>query len=248
MTAAVKNLVKARPADKEFLLSTNIPFLDSNPDAFSTRFQEDFKPSPNKKTVSFSLPSLAQVDHKDVRYIKEYLTEAMVSYKRHPLPQITHIPRWTTLCTNFKMQTDNREVAFLTTHSQKFQPLPFLARRAPIRKALAIKKIQQVEKTPESTNQASFTPQHGSPVVKATVKHLEEGFPTIKGDGCHRNFVSQYGNTYQGAWSRAAQPVEKTSTTTHFRVKCEIKILHSKSYWSTWGQPPGLLGEGFMER
>lgn len=172
MTAVVKNLIRARPADKEFLLSTNIPFLDGNPDAFSTRFQEDFQPSSPKKIVSFSLPTPAQVDHKDVRYIKEYLTDALVSYKRHPLPQITRIPRWPALCTNFKMQTDNRKDTFLTTQSQKFQPQPFQARRAPIQPVLAIKKIQQVEWTAESTSQASFTPQHVSPVVKATVKHL----------------------------------------------------------------------------
>lgn len=40
---------------------------------------------------------------------------------------------------------------------------------------------------------------------------VEKSFPTFKGDGCHRSFVSQYGNTYQGAWSRAAQPVEKVT-------------------------------------
>ncbi|XP_036970256.1 uncharacterized protein LOC119028417 [Acanthopagrus latus] len=209
MTAVGKDLIRARPANKEFHLSSNVPFLDSNPDAFSTRFQEDFQPSSPKKTVSFSLPTLAQVDHKDVRYIKEYLTDALVSYKRHPLPQITRIPRWTALCTNFKMQTDDKEDTFLTTQSQKFQPQPFQARRDPILPVLAIKKIQEVEWTPESTSKASFTPQHVSPVVKATVKHLEKGFPTFKGDGCHRTFVSQYSNTYQGAWSRAAQSVEK---------------------------------------
>ena len=40
---------------------------------------------------------------------------------------------------------------------------------------------------------------------------VEKGFPTFKGDGCHRTFVSQYSNTYQGAWSRAAQSVEKVT-------------------------------------
>lgn len=173
MTAVVKTLIQARPVGKEVLLSTNIPFLDrNNPDAFSTRFKEDFQPFSSKKVEPVCPPAPAQVDHKDLRHNKEYLTEAMVSYHPHPLPRMTRTPRWTTLCTNFKMQTDPGEAAFLTTQSQKFRPQPFQPPPTPIRQTEAIKKIQQVEKLPESTNKASFTPHCGSPVIKATVKHL----------------------------------------------------------------------------
>ncbi|XP_044056382.1 uncharacterized protein si:dkey-13m1.5 [Siniperca chuatsi] len=210
MTAVVKTLIQAHPVGKEFPLSTNIPFMDrNNPDAFSTCFREDFKTFSSKKAEPAHQPTPAQMDHKDLRHIKEYLTEAMVSYQHLPLPQMTRTPRCTKLYTNFKMQTDPGEVALLTTQSKKFWPQPFQHPPTPIQQTLAIKQIQQVDKIPESTNKASFIPHHGSHVVKATAKHLEEGFPTIKGDRRHRNFVSQYNKTFLGAWSRAAQSVEK---------------------------------------
>ncbi|CAB1420341.1 unnamed protein product [Pleuronectes platessa] len=34
----------------------------------------------------------------------------------------------------------------------------------------------------------------------------------MKGDECHRSFVSHYNDTFQGAWSRAAQPVDQHSS------------------------------------
>lgn len=40
---------------------------------------------------------------------------------------------------------------------------------------------------------------------------VEEGFPTIKGDGRYCSFVSQYNNTFHGAWSRASQPAAKVT-------------------------------------
>lgn len=100
MTAVVKTQIQPHPVGKEVVLSSNIPFLDRNPDAFSTRFQEDFQPLSTKKAEDVRRPTPAQVDHKDLRYIKEYLTEAMDSYQRHPLPQMTRTQHWTTLCTN----------------------------------------------------------------------------------------------------------------------------------------------------
>lgn len=173
MTAVVKTLIPAHPV--EFLLSTNIPLRDKhNPDAHSTRFWEDFQPCSSKKVEMVRQLTTAQVDQKDLRHIKDYLTEARVSYHRHPLPQMTRTPRWSTLCTNFKMQTDPREVAFLTTQSQEFRIQHFQAPPAPIRPTQAIKKIQQMEEPPESTNKATYTPHYGSPNVKATVKHLGE--------------------------------------------------------------------------
>ncbi|KAL7397247.1 hypothetical protein ABVT39_019155 [Epinephelus coioides] len=213
MTAMVKTLIQARPVGKDFLLSTNIPFLDrNNPDAFTKHFQEDFQPFSSKKQEVVPPPIPAQVDHKDLRHIKEYLTEARVSYHCHPLPQITRTPPLTALHTNFKMQTDPGEVTFLTTQSQKFQPWPFQHPPTPIRHTETTKKIQHVETLPESTSKASFTPHHHCPVVKAASKHLEEGFPTIKGDRRHQRFASEYNDTFQGAWTRAAKPVEKPSS------------------------------------
>lgn len=38
-----------------------------------------------------------------------------------------------------------------------------------------------------------------------------EGFPTIKGDKRESGFLSHYNNTFQGAWSRPVQPVEKVT-------------------------------------
>ncbi|CAK6972187.1 uncharacterized protein LOC122989106 isoform X1 [Scomber scombrus] len=213
MTAVVKTLIPARPVGKDSFLSTNIPFLDrNNPKAFSTSFKEHFQPVCSKKADPVSHPSPAQVDHKDLRYIKEYLTEAMVSYQRHPLPQITRTPSWAKLYTNFKMQRDHGEVGFLTTQSQTFQPRPFQPPSASIQPSLAIKTMQQVEQFPESIQKDSYPPKNGSPPIKPTVKHLVEGFPTIKGDRRESGFLSHYNNTFQGAWSRPVQPVEKHSS------------------------------------
>lgn len=171
MTAVVKTLLPARPV-KSFL-STNIPFLDrNNPDEFSTRFQEDFQHLSFKKVNSIPQPTPAQVDHKDLRHIKEQLTEAKESYPHHPLPKRTRKPQWTTLYTSFKMQTDAEEVDFQTTQSQTFCPKPFHPPATLMRPLQSIKNIQQEEKPPESTNKSTFTPHQSSPVVKATAKHL----------------------------------------------------------------------------
>ncbi|XP_051233428.1 uncharacterized protein si:dkey-13m1.5 [Dicentrarchus labrax] len=235
MTALVKTLVQARPVGKN-RLSTNIPFPDNNPDVYSTSFQEDFQPFTSKKAEPFSLPTHVEVDHKDLRYFKDYLTEAMVSYQRHPLPQIHCTPHWNALRTNFKMQTDPGEDHFLTTQSQKFPHHPFQPLRTPIRQPLAAKKIQQLEKLQESTTRASFTLHRGSPVVKVKVKHLEEGFPTIKGDKRQHSFVSEYDKTFQGAWSRAAQSVDKH--TSSVPMGDPVKIVERKTtHAASFSQP-----------
>lgn len=48
-------------------------------------------------------------------------------------------------------------------------------------------------------------------VIQSKHFSVEEGFPTIKGDGRHHSFVSQYNDTFQGTWSTAAQSVEKVT-------------------------------------
>lgn len=169
MPAVVKTLIPAGPA--EFLPSTIMLFLDKdNSDVYSTQFQEDREPRSSQKAEPVRQPTPAQVDHKDLRHIKEYLTEVKVSYQRHPLPQMTRTLRWTMLCTNFKMPTDPGKVTLITTQSQNFQP--FQVPPTPIRPQQAIKNIQRKKKLPESTNKATFTAHRGLSIVKAAVKHL----------------------------------------------------------------------------
>ncbi|XP_034439654.1 uncharacterized protein LOC117760616 isoform X1 [Hippoglossus hippoglossus] len=156
----------------------------------------------------------------------------MASYQCHPLPQMTRTPQMTRLRTNFEMQTDPEEVAFLTTYSQKFQAWPFQVPPTPIRPTQAVKNNQHVEKLPESTNRSTFTPHHSPSIVKATAKHLD-GFPTIKGDERHRSFVSHYNDTFQGAWSRAAQPVDQHSSSVIIGdpvTTVERETTHSASF------------------
>ncbi|XP_026179263.1 uncharacterized protein LOC117152616 [Mastacembelus armatus] len=235
MAAGVKTLIPARPVEQ--LLSTNIPFLDrNNPDGYLTHFQKEFQPWPFCKAEPVYQPTLTQVDQKKWRQKNLYLTEAMTSYHHHPLPQITRTPRWTKLYTNFKMQTDPKEVASLTTEFQNYKPHPFQPPPTLIRPPQGIKKIEQVEKHPESTNKATFTPHHVSPVIKATVKHLEEGFPTIKGDKRHCSFVSQCNNTFRGAWGRAAQPVHKHCSSVALGDVVKI-VERETSYTASFTQP-----------
>ncbi|KAI3368614.1 hypothetical protein L3Q82_025618, partial [Scortum barcoo] len=234
MAVVVKTLIQARPVGKESLLCTNIPFLyRSNSDTFSTRFQEDFKPHSSKRREPVRQLPPAQMDHRDTAHIKEYQTEMKASYHSHPLPKTTHTAQWPTLCTNFKMHADLREETFLTTQSQEFQPRPFQPPPAPIPLLEATKKIQQVEKTLETTNRAFFPTHRCSPIVKATVKHLEEGFPTIKGDRCHRTSVSEYNDVFQGTRSRAAQSVKKHTSSVSMGnpVKiAETETTHAASF------------------
>ncbi|XP_027883130.1 uncharacterized protein LOC114150708 isoform X2 [Xiphophorus couchianus] len=65
--------------------------------------------------------------------------------------------------------------------------------------------IQSLEDIPKSMTQASFIPHPPSKLVKPKVSHLEEGFPTIKGDLRALNFLSQYKDTYR---KHLVQPVE----------------------------------------
>ncbi|KAK2908049.1 hypothetical protein Q8A73_009122 [Channa argus] len=233
MTAVVKTLTPARPV-KSFL-STNIPFLDrNNQDAFSTHFQDDFKPLSIKKARPFCPSTPAQVINKDLRYKKEHLTETMESYHLHPLPKITRTPRWSLLYTNFKMQTDPSEATFLTTQSQNFCPKAFQPPSTLMRPPQSIK-IQQVEKLPESTTKATFTPHVGYPIAKAKAKH-PESFPTIKGDKQHCSFVSHYNSTFQGAQGKAGESVDKHCSSVV--MGDPVKIVDKETnYTTSFGQP-----------
>ncbi|CAB1420340.1 unnamed protein product [Pleuronectes platessa] len=120
MTALVETQSPAHPV--EFLLPTNI---SDHSHANSTQFQDDLRPWSSTRAEGVRKPTPAQVDHKDLRHIKEYVTEAMASYQCHPLPEMIRTPQMTRLPTNFEMQADPEGDAFLTTYSQKFQAWPF---------------------------------------------------------------------------------------------------------------------------
>lgn len=177
--AAVSTLIQAPLTGKDFLRSSHIPFWSSDnsnrPDqTFKTTFQKDFNSYASfPKRGAIPRPTPAQVEHKDLGWIKDYLTEAVKSYSYHPGIEISRTPAWTKLCTNFKMHTDPRHVNFFTTQMDGFQHLSS-THTAPglIRPVMAIKKNQQEEKLPETTHKATFTPYNVSPIVKAKVKHL----------------------------------------------------------------------------
>lgn len=174
---AVSTLIQAPLMGKDFLQSSHIPFwggdsCDGLDEAFKTTFQTDFNSFATlQKRFAISRPIPAQVEHKDLRRIKEYLTEAVKSYPHHPQIPLSRTPAWTKLCTNFQMHKDPRQVNFLTTQAEGFQPLAS-THTIPIRPVMAIKKKQLEEKLPVTTHKASFTPYNVSPIVKAKVKHL----------------------------------------------------------------------------
>ncbi|XP_029905510.1 uncharacterized protein LOC115357890 [Myripristis murdjan] len=237
MPAAVKNLMPVPPTGKDALLSTHIPFLYMNDsESFTTSSQECFRCfSPVRRRETVPQPIPAQLEHKDLEHIREYQTEMVRSYQRHKQPEITRIPRWTRLCTNFKMPTDHRDATFLTTHSHSFQSWPTLLPSI-IRPAPAIKRMKTAEPFPESTQRASFTAHYISPVVKASIKHLE-GFPTLKGDGRLHSFVSQYKDSFKGDWSRPPQPVEK-QTTSSVAMGDLVKVVEREtSHHASFSRP-----------
>ncbi|XP_075944342.1 uncharacterized protein LOC142946744 isoform X2 [Anarhichas minor] len=140
------------------------------------------------------------------------------------------------------MQTDPGEVAFLTTPSQKLRPQPFQTPPTPIRQTEANKKIPHLEKLPESTYEASFTPHRHCPVVKARPKNLVEGFPSLNWDRRCPSYVSHHNTTFQGAWGTAAKPVEQQhcSVVLGDPVKIvERETTHAASFsWPAACRPP----------
>nr|XP_046158747.1 testis-expressed protein 45 isoform X1 [Oncorhynchus gorbuscha]XP_046158757.1 testis-expressed protein 45 isoform X1 [Oncorhynchus gorbuscha]XP_046158764.1 testis-expressed protein 45 isoform X1 [Oncorhynchus gorbuscha]XP_046158775.1 testis-expressed protein 45 isoform X1 [Oncorhynchus gorbuscha] len=210
---AVSTLIQATLMGKDFLQSSHIPFWGGDScnglgEAFKTTFQTDFNSLATlPKRFAISRPIPAQVEHKDLRRIKEYLTEAVKSYTHHPQIPLCRTPAWAKLCTNFQMHKDPRQVNFLTTQAEGFQQLASTHTK-PIRPVMAIKKKQLEEKLPVTTHKASFTPYNVSPIVKAKVKHLGRE-PTFKWDRDGQHFDSHHNNVFQGQWHSPPQPVEK---------------------------------------
>ncbi|XP_045079557.1 testis-expressed protein 45-like [Coregonus clupeaformis] len=210
---AVSTLIQAPLMGKDFLQSSHIPFWGGDSgngldEAFKTTFQTDFNSFATlPKRFAISRPTPAQVEHKDLHWIKEYLTEAVKSYPHHPRIPLSRTPAWTKLCTNFQMHKDPRQLNFLTTQAEGFQHLAS-SHTKPIRPVMAIKKKQLEEKLPVTTHKALFTEYNVSPIVKAKVKHLERE-PTFKWDTDAHHFDSHYKNAFQGQWHSPPQPVEK---------------------------------------
>ncbi|KAG8003139.1 hypothetical protein GBF38_007509 [Nibea albiflora] len=210
--ASVKTITQVRPVHKG--VRSNIPFLDSDPDAFLIRYQEDFKPFSIERPKPFNLVT-AEVFPKNLRNFNENLTEMMESYKPHSVPQVTYIPRWTKWKTNFKMHAGPGQMnSFTTQYQDDSRPRPFQLPLLPCRPPSVIKKPVQGEKLPESSCQASYIPHHIAPVVKARVKHLEEGSAAIRVDERQHNFVSDYSTNFQGARGSPAQSLIKLIHTT----------------------------------
>ncbi|XP_047231654.1 uncharacterized protein LOC124874360 [Girardinichthys multiradiatus] len=105
------------------------------------------------------------------------------------------------------MPTKSQEMEDLTLESQELKPQFLRPSVTSFQPTNA--KIQSVERFPESTTHATFIPHPLSPLVKAKVKHLEDGFPTIKGDPRTFSFLSQYNDTFKRLMGQPAQPVEK---------------------------------------
>ncbi|KAM9761535.1 uncharacterized protein ACNS7B_003920 [Menidia menidia] len=118
-----------------------------------------------------------------------------------------------------------------TTEAQKMQHHAYQPPPSPCRPKLGIKKIQQVEKIPESTTHATFPPHQCSPPIKATSKHKE--FLSLKGDKSHCNFASHYEDAFQGTWSHSAQPVERHTSSVHIgdpKKILERETTHALSF------------------
>ncbi|KAK5599526.1 hypothetical protein CRENBAI_019966 [Crenichthys baileyi] len=143
------------------------------------------------------------------------------------------------------MPTESQEMEDFTVESHELKPK--LLRPSVTSFQPANTKIQSVERVPESTTHATFIPHPLSPLVKAKVKHLEDGFPTIKGDPSPFTFVSQYSDTFKRLMGQPAQPVEK-----HCSSVCmgnPAKSTQRKTtYTASYLQPSVCRGDTDKER
>lgn len=65
-------------------------------------------------------------------------------------------------------------------------------------------------------------------MVRFLIFSLEEGFPTIKGDGRHQSFVSEYNNNFHGACSKPAQSMKKVKL--HQQLYLLIRMIKDGFY------------------
>ncbi|KAL1023229.1 hypothetical protein UPYG_G00038000 [Umbra pygmaea] len=206
-------LVQAPLTGKVFLQSSHIAFFggrsgDGLEETYKTSFQTDFNsPATLSKRGAIPRPIPAQVQHKDLGRIKEYLTETVKSYPHHPLIPLNRTSACTKFCTNVQMHKDPRQVTFLTTHADDFQHRASSLTRS-IRPFVNIKKNQVEEELPQSTYSALFTPYNIFPIVKAKVKHIGRR-DTIKEDMDGFCFVTHHNNVFQGKCGSPSQPLQK---------------------------------------
>ncbi|XP_021162964.1 uncharacterized protein LOC105938300 isoform X2 [Fundulus heteroclitus] len=125
------------------------------------------------------------------------------------------------------MPRESQEMEDFTTQYRKLNPRPL--QPSVTRVQYPNRKIQLVERVPESPAQASFIPHPVSPSVK--VKHLEDGSPTIKGDPRLSNFVSHYNDTFKRHIVQPTQPVQKPSSS--IRMGCPGKSSERKTTYKT---------------
>lgn len=176
MATAVSSLIQTPLTGKDFHKSSHIPFKDygnyGSHQTFKTTVEEDFHSFATlPKRCAIPRPPPAQVEHKDLAHIREYVTDAVDSYPHHHRRVLIRSPAWNKLCTNFKMHSDPKQVNYLTTHADGFKPqLSTLMRIT--RPVMTMTKTQLKEKLPETTHKATFPPYNVSAIVKAPVKHL----------------------------------------------------------------------------
>ncbi|XP_008404845.1 uncharacterized protein LOC103463338 isoform X1 [Poecilia reticulata] len=93
--------------------------------------------------------------------------------------------------------------------------------------------FKSMEHFPETITHATYVPQPLSKFVKPGVKHLEEGFPTIKGDLRNFNFTSHYKDVYKKHLLHRVQPVGKHYSTIIMGdpgKRSETKTVYTASY------------------
>ncbi|XP_062306529.1 stabilizer of axonemal microtubules 5 [Osmerus eperlanus] len=213
MATAVSSLIQAPLTGKDFHKSSHIPFKDygnygPHP-TFKTTVQEDFHSFATlPKRCAIPRPPPAQVEHKDLAQIREYVTEAVASYPHYPRRALSRTLAWAKLCTNFKMHSDPKQVNYLTTQADGFKPQLSTTLMRITRPVMTMTKTQLKEKLPDTTHKATFPPHNVSAIVKAPVKHLG-GEPTIKGDLSVHHFNTHHNEEFQGKWYNPPQPVEK---------------------------------------
>ena len=176
MATAVRSLIQAPLTGKDLHKSSYIPFKDygnygPHP-TFKTTVQEDFHSFATlPKRCAIPRPPPAQVEHKDLAHIREYVSEAVDSYPHHPRREPSRTPAWRKLCTNFKMHSDPKQVNYLTTQADGFKPQLSTPVRI-TRPVMTMTKTQLKEKLPETTYKSTFPPYNVSAIVKAPVTHL----------------------------------------------------------------------------
>ncbi|XP_054904780.1 uncharacterized protein si:ch211-198o12.4 isoform X2 [Poeciliopsis prolifica] len=93
--------------------------------------------------------------------------------------------------------------------------------------------FKTMEDIPETVTHASYVPKPLSKLVRCGPKHLEEGFPTIKGDPRTFNFTTHYKDIFKKHLHQRVQPVRKHYSTVIIgdpEKGSETKTIYGESY------------------